>query len=128
MKGSSLRTHLAEYLGLTLVLGALIAFFSFSSAHFFTEDTFRTIANPIPDAIFMAVGMTFVLIIGGIDLSVGSLLGLCGSVLGLGIDAMALAAAARSRALCVDGFSVRRGERSHHRAMGRCPRSLSRWE
>ncbi len=85
MKGSSLRTHLGEYFGLTLVLGVLIAFFSFSGGHFFTATTFRTIANQVPDAIFIAVGMTFVLIIAGIDLSVGSVLGLCGAVIGLAL-------------------------------------------
>src|SRR4051794_28058548 len=85
MKESALRQHLTEYLGLTLVLAVMIGFFSFASGHFFSTTTFRTIANQIPDAIFVAVGMTYVLIIGGIDLSVGSVLGLCGSVLGLAL-------------------------------------------
>lgn len=85
MNTSPVRRHLAEYLGLLLVLGALVAFFSFATGHFFTTATFRTIANQIPDAVFVAVGMTFVLIIGGIDLSVGSVVGLSGSVLGLAL-------------------------------------------
>jgi ribose transport system permease protein len=40
-------------------------------------------ANRIPALAVIATGMTLVLVIGGIDLSVGSVLGLCGSVLGV---------------------------------------------
>ena len=72
-----------EYLGLLLALGALIAVFSFSPAHFFSLTTLRTIANQIPDAVLLAVGMTLVLIVGGIDLSVGSVLALASAVLGV---------------------------------------------
>lgn len=43
-------------------------------------NTFSTIANQIPDLIVMSVGMTFILIIAGIDLSVGSLLALAAAV------------------------------------------------
>ena len=60
----------------------MITIFGLSTDHFFTLTTFRTIANQIPDAIVIAVGMTFVLIIGGIDLSVGSVMALGGAVLG----------------------------------------------
>src|SRR5262249_32720451 len=56
---------------------------SFSANHFFSLPTFRTIANQIPDAVIVAVGMTLVIIIGGIDLSVGSVLALSGATLGL---------------------------------------------
>jgi len=74
---------LLDYVGLSFVLGALILFFGMSTDHFLTLTTFRTIANQIPDAIIIAVGMTFVLIIGGIDLSVGSVLALSGGVIGV---------------------------------------------
>jgi ribose transport system permease protein len=80
---SSLRGLFAEYLGLALVLIVLIAIFGLSTKNFFTPATFRTIANQIPVAILLAVGMTLVLSIGGIDLSVGSVLALCGGVFGL---------------------------------------------
>ena len=40
------------------------------------------IASQIPDITILAVGMTLVLIVGGIDLSVGSVMALCGAVLG----------------------------------------------
>lgn len=58
----------------------MIVLFSFLSSHFLSMNTFSTIANQIPDLIVMSVGMTFVLIIAGIDLSVGSLLALSAAV------------------------------------------------
>jgi len=74
---------LADYLGMAAVLAGLILVFSLLTNNFFTLTTFRTIANQIPDAIIIATGMTFVLIIAGIDLSVGSVLALSGAVLGV---------------------------------------------
>jgi len=73
------RMGLNSYLGLAGALLAMIALFSMLSAHFLTYDTFITIANQIPDLVVMSVGMTFVLIIAGIDLSVGSVLALAAS-------------------------------------------------
>ncbi|MBL8792999.1 MAG: ABC transporter permease [Planctomycetia bacterium] len=78
-----MRALLAEYLGLALVLAVLIAIFGLTTRNFFAPVTFRTIANQIPVAILLAVGMTLVLSTGGIDLSVGSVLALSGSVFGL---------------------------------------------
>jgi ribose transport system permease protein len=82
-RAPSARTLVAEYLGLALVLGVLIAVFGLATQYFFTLNTFRTIANQIPVALIIAIGMTLVLAIGGIDLSVGSVLALSGGVLGL---------------------------------------------
>lgn len=65
------------------VLVVLIGFFSVMSDHFLKLRTFATIANQVPDLTVAAVGMTFVLIIACIDLSVGSVLALSGAVLGL---------------------------------------------
>jgi ribose transport system permease protein len=73
------RMGLNSYLGLAGALIAMIALFSVLSSHFLTYNTFITIANQIPDLVVMAVGMTFVLIIAGIDLSVGSVLALAAS-------------------------------------------------
>ena len=72
-------------LGLAGVLVLLLALFSFQTAHFFSATTFQAIANEIPTAIFIAIGMTFVLLIGGIDLSVGSVLALGAAVFGTAI-------------------------------------------
>ena len=67
---------LAIWIGLLLLFGAL-------SQNFLTTRTLSTLANRIPTLAVVAAGMTLVLIIGGIDLSVGSVLGLCGAVLGV---------------------------------------------
>ncbi len=76
---------LTDYLGMALALTALVLVFSLSTEHFFSATTFRTIANQIPSAVLVATGMTFVLVIAEIDLSVGSVLGLCSAVLGVAL-------------------------------------------
>jgi len=70
-------------LGLVAVLIVLILFFGFMSDYFFSAVTFRTLANQIPALTVIAVGMTFVLLIAGIDLSVGSVMALCAAVMGV---------------------------------------------
>lgn len=67
-------------LGLPLALLALILGFGFSTEYFLTRETFLTIANELPPLLVMAVGMTFVLVVAGIDLSVGSILALTGGL------------------------------------------------
>jgi ribose transport system permease protein len=79
-----------DYLGLGLALVALVFVFGMLTEHFFDRATFATIANQVPAAVLVAVGMTFVLIVGGIDLSVGSVLGLSGSVLGVCLGPLGL--------------------------------------
>lgn len=68
--------------GVLLLLGALILIFSVRSPHFLTVKTFIAIANQIPGLTVLAVGMTFVILIGGIDLSVGSVMAFCAVGLG----------------------------------------------
>ncbi|PLW81173.1 ABC transporter permease [Kineobactrum sediminis] len=70
-------------LGLVAVLLVLILLFSSLSDYFFSAVTFRTLANQIPTLTVVAVGMTFVLLIAGIDLSVGSVMALCAAVMGV---------------------------------------------
>lgn len=72
-----------QYAGLLGVLLLMIAVFSLSTDNFFQWQTLVTIANSNPDLIFISVGMTLVLIVGGIDLSVGSLLALGSAVIGV---------------------------------------------
>ena len=76
----ALRGPWGTYLGLAVVLLGMIAFFSYKSEYFWSKETFVSIANDIPALAVMAVGMTFVLIIAGIDLSVGSVLALSAGV------------------------------------------------
>jgi ribose transport system permease protein len=61
----------------------LILFFGFSSDNFFSVITLTTILNQLPALTFVTVGMTLVLIVAGIDLSVGSVMGFCAAVVGV---------------------------------------------
>jgi len=79
-------SQLFRYAGLVGVLLLLTAFFGLSSEHFFTSLTLSTVANEIPALSVVAVGMTWVLILGGIDLSVGSVLALSGALLGVSLS------------------------------------------
>jgi len=79
------RSLLSDHLGLAIALGLLVLVFSLSTRNFFSTTTFRTIANQIPAALLIATGMTYILVIAEIDLSVGSVLGLCSAVLGVAL-------------------------------------------
>jgi ribose transport system permease protein len=76
---------LTEYLGLVGVLAVLLALFGATTDHFLTRATFTTLANQIPALTVIAVGLTLVLIAGGIDLSVGSVLALGSAVLAVAL-------------------------------------------
>lgn len=83
--------HLPQYrlpipwnsLGLLGVLIVLIVLFSLLSEFFFSALTFRTLMNQIPTLTVIAVGMTYVLLIAGIDLSVGSVMAFAAAVMGV---------------------------------------------
>ncbi len=80
---TSLIARYGQAAGLIIALLALVVIFSILGNGFFSMRTLISISNQIPDLTFVAVGMTLVLIAGGIDLSVGSLLALCSAVLGM---------------------------------------------
>ncbi|MCB1235472.1 MAG: ABC transporter permease [Verrucomicrobiae bacterium] len=77
------RLRFGESVGLLVVLGLVIAAFGAFSDHFLTANTFRAVANEVPALTVVAVGMTFVILTAGIDLSVGSVLTLAGAVQGI---------------------------------------------
>ncbi|MCG6542776.1 ABC transporter permease [Pseudomonas sp. KSR10] len=79
-KRSGTHQGLGTYLGLAGALLTMIVLFSSLSSHFLSYATFTTLANQIPDLMVLSVGMTLILIIGGIDLSVGSVLALAAAV------------------------------------------------
>ena len=83
LRGFLSGTRLADLCGLLVVLLILVTIFGSLSEHFFSTRTAVSVANQIPDLTVVAVGMTLVLIAGGIDLSVGSLLALSAAFLGL---------------------------------------------
>ena len=65
-----------------IVLIILVIFFSFASSNFLSATTVTMIAKHVALYGILALGMTFVIITGGIDLSVGSVVGLCGMLAG----------------------------------------------
>lgn len=71
-----------QYGGLLAALAILIVFFSLGSDSFFQIGTVILIANQIPELTLVAIGMTLVLVIGQIDLSVGSVMALSAAVMG----------------------------------------------
>jgi ribose transport system permease protein len=98
-----------EFLFLALLLAVLIALFSGLSAHFWSLATLQTVTNRIPSLALTALGLTFVLVAGGIDLSVGSVSAVAGAVFGycladrglpVPVAALAALAAALGCGLC----------------------------
>lgn len=83
MNTQHIRSSLIQYGGLLTALAILVLFFSLQTESFFQIGTARLIANQIPELTLLAVGMTLVLMIGQIDLSVGSVMALSGAVLGV---------------------------------------------
>jgi ribose transport system permease protein len=81
-RSSSWIAPFADLLGLILVLASLTIAFALTTPYFFSAGMFATLANENAGTILVAVGMTYVLLIGGIDLSVGSVVGLSGVVIG----------------------------------------------
>lgn len=70
---------LSRYQSLLILLG-LATFFGFISNRFFTPGNIWIILRQSSVNLCIAVGMTFVILTGGIDLSVGSVLGFSGAV------------------------------------------------
>ena len=61
----------------------LVAFFSFTADNFFSTGTLTAILTQLPALTVVTIGMTLVLITGGIDLSVGSVVALSSAVIGI---------------------------------------------
>jgi erythritol transport system permease protein len=70
--------RLRTFVALILVL----AFFSVMAPNFLTTANAVIVTKHVALNAFLAIGMTFVIITGGIDLSVGSIVGLCAMVAG----------------------------------------------
>jgi ribose transport system permease protein len=105
-------TGLTDVLGMMAVLAILVILFGLLSRHFLTLRTLQSVVNQVPDLMVIATGMTLVLIAGGIDLSVGSVLALSGVVLGIAtadwgwplVPAMALCMAVGAACGLVNGL------------------------
>ncbi len=85
----SIREQIAIY-ALPIALVALIVFFSLSSSAFLTVRNIVNIFRQVSIVGICAMGMTFVILTGGIDLSVGSVLGVsvvtCASLMVAGLS------------------------------------------
>lgn len=66
-----------------IALLLLVAFFGFTADNFFSAGTLISILTQLPALTVVTVGMTLVLITGGIDLSVGSVVALSSAVIGI---------------------------------------------
>jgi ribose transport system permease protein len=102
--------HCIEFLSLALLLAALVGLFSALNGNFWSASTFNSVANRIPPLALTSLGMTFVLVAGSIDLSVGSVSALAGAVFGasltqLGLGAVASAAAGVGAGLLCGAFN-----------------------
>jgi len=67
-------------MGIILTLVAMVIFFSTATKSFFSLRNFTNIARQISVVGICAVGMTMVILTGGIDLSIGSLIGMSAAV------------------------------------------------
>jgi erythritol transport system permease protein len=65
-----------------IALFAVLIFFSAAAPNFLSAANLVLMSKHVALNAFLAIGMTFVIITGGIDLSVGSIVGLCGMVAG----------------------------------------------
>lgn len=76
--------------GIGVALLLLIVFFALLADNFWTQQNLRNIMTQITLNTILAVGMTFVILVGGIDLSVGSVIALCAVVSGTFITSSGL--------------------------------------
>ncbi len=72
-----------EELFIFIALLCLVAFFALSADNFLTTGTLSAILSQLPALTVVTIGMTLVLVSGGIDLSVGSVVALSSAVVGL---------------------------------------------
>ncbi len=91
--GDAIALHLMK-LRTFIALFAVLIVFSAIAPNFLSAANLILMSKHVALNAFLAIGMTFVIITGGIDLSVGSIVGLCGMVAGglilHGIDLSAL--------------------------------------
>lgn len=87
VKAEKPRRLLAREIGLLFILLLLICFFSLLTEYFFKVQNLLNISRQISIHLIVAIGMTFLILSGEIDLSVGSLTAFVGVLTGLVIKA-----------------------------------------
>ena len=81
--GNAVKIYFKENLGINvafLVLCVFLSVFPKTSGSFFTRQNIFNVLRQISTNLFLACGMTMVIILGGIDLSVGSIIALSGCI------------------------------------------------
>ncbi|MBC8585430.1 ABC transporter permease [Youxingia wuxianensis] len=66
--------------GVVLAYAVLVIFLSIATPYFFTLDNILIVIRQAVWVAIMGIGMTFIIAMGGIDLSVGAILGICGVI------------------------------------------------
>lgn len=80
LKNNMVTSMLRGNAGIIAVLLMIGVALSFLSPYFLTYDNLISVLRQISNNIYLALGMTMVIILGGIDLSVGSIVAMCGTV------------------------------------------------
>jgi ribose/xylose/arabinose/galactoside ABC-type transport system permease subunit len=89
-KGMLLKIIGGRETGIGLVVLVLVLFLSFSTKNFATADNLAIVARQISLVAILAMGMTLVILIGGIDLSVGSVVVITAVLIGKAMVELAL--------------------------------------
>lgn len=84
-RGIKLLSKIADKMGVLIALIILIAVMSVIAPNFATSSNLFAVLQQIAVNGIIAVGMTFVILLGGIDLSVGSIVAFTGLVVGLAL-------------------------------------------
>lgn len=74
------KQYFVQNMGILLGLVLICTLLTISSKVFFTEDNFFNVLRQVSTNMNLALGMTLVIILGGIDLSVGSIVALTGTL------------------------------------------------
>ena len=85
MQGMTIKAALFK-LRAFIALIFIFSFFAFTSDAFLSSTNLIILTKHVAINAILAIGMTFVILTAGIDLSVGSIVGLCGMISGLLID------------------------------------------
>lgn len=72
-----------SYIGILVALMALCIVLTLSSSSFLTAANLLNVSQQISTNFLIAIGMTFIILLGGIDLSVGSIIAVTGLMMGL---------------------------------------------
>ena len=107
-RGSSLAARLSKRLEIRMIALAIVIAIglSFMSPYFLTKSNIFNVLDQSVVIGIVSVGMTFVILIGGIDLSVGSVVGVTGIILGLSLHHMPIVPAIAIAILAGGGIGL----------------------